>query len=107
MLLGQHTLNRARDAVVLATGAGADEKLDIAGRTPSGCRLSMRIWSEQRQYGDRQNRHSRDLHVILPILPAASVATVRWRVLADQQRIGEETNRRARLDSGDLFGQFC
>src|SRR3984957_3833398 len=36
----------------------------------------------------------------------ASVATVRSRVLADQQRIREEPNCRARLDVGDLFGQF-
>src|SRR5580692_11057127 len=36
----------------------------------------------------------------------ASVATVRSRVLADQQRIGEEADCRARLDVGDLFGQF-
>src|SRR5580700_5175072 len=36
----------------------------------------------------------------------ASVATVRSRVLADQQRIREETNCRARLDISDLFGQF-
>src|ERR1700692_3110552 len=37
----------------------------------------------------------------------ASDATVRGRVLADQQRIGEEADCRARLDIGDFFGQFC
>src|SRR5580692_9325794 len=36
----------------------------------------------------------------------ASVVTVRWRVLAYQQRIREEPNCRAWLDSSDLFGQF-
>src|SRR6202451_4748604 len=36
----------------------------------------------------------------------ADVATVRSRVLADQQRIREEADCRARLDTGDLFGQF-
>src|SRR3984957_12771117 len=36
----------------------------------------------------------------------AGVVTVRSRVLADQQRIGEEADCRARLDVGDLFGQF-
>src|SRR5580692_9905149 len=36
----------------------------------------------------------------------AGLVTVRLRVLADQQRIGEEADCRARLDSGDLFGQF-
>src|SRR5580692_2884713 len=36
----------------------------------------------------------------------AGGATVRFRVLADQQRIREETNCRARLDGGDVFGQF-
>ena len=40
MLLGQHALDGARDAVVLAAGAGADEEFDIADRMPGrgvGC----------------------------------------------------------------------
>src|SRR4029077_15263029 len=106
MLLGQHALNGARDAVVLAAGAGADEKLDIAGRMPGGSGLRVRIWSERRQDGNRQNGRPRDLHVVLPNSTAASVASVRLRVLADQQCIREETNCRARLDTGDLFAQF-
>jgi len=39
VLLEQHVLDRSRDAVVLAAGAGADHELDISFRFPGGLRV--------------------------------------------------------------------
>ena len=39
MLLGQRVLDRARDAVVLAAGARADDEFDIAFRSPRWLRV--------------------------------------------------------------------